>query len=70
MFPSGNQRSGEFVRVHPDPEMSMPIAIYEDRDEQLVYYVMPEIRSLMGEQLRQAMLVTCINQAGVLLSGR
>jgi hypothetical protein len=59
-------RSGEFVRVHPDPEMSMPIAIYEDRDEQLVYYVMPEIRSLMGEQLRQAMLVTCINQAGVI----
>jgi hypothetical protein len=56
-------RSGEFFRIHPDPEMSMPISIFEDRDEQLIYYVKPEMRSLMGEQVRRAMLVTCINQA-------
>jgi hypothetical protein len=58
-------RSGEFFRVHIDPEMSMPISIFDDRDEQLVYYVMPGMRPLMGEQIRQAMLVTVINQAGV-----
>jgi hypothetical protein len=50
---------------HADAEMSMPISIFGDRDEQLVYYVMPETRPLMGEQVRQAMPVTGINQAGV-----
>jgi hypothetical protein len=58
-------KSGEFFRVHCDPEMSMPISIFDDRDEQIVYYVLPVMRSLMGEQVRQAMLVTAINQAGV-----
>lgn len=58
-------KSGEFFRAHPDPEMSMPVAVFDDRDEQVVYYVMPALRPLMGEQVRQAMLVTCINQAGV-----
>jgi hypothetical protein len=59
-------KSGEFFRTHPDPEMSLRIAVYENRDEQLVYFVEPEIRPLLGEQLRAAMLVTCINQAGVI----
>jgi hypothetical protein len=35
--PVRRPRSGEFFRVHPDPEMSMPISIFDDRDEQLVY---------------------------------
>ena len=58
-------KSGEFFRCHPDPDMSMPVSVFDDRDDQVVYYVMPELRPLMGEQVRQAMLVTCINQAGV-----
>ena len=58
-------KSGEFFRTHPDPEMSMPVAVFDDRDEQVVYYVLPALRPMMGEQVRQAMLVTCINQAGV-----
>ena len=32
-------KSGEFFRVHRDPEMSLRIAIFENREEQLVYFV-------------------------------
>lgn len=59
-------KSGEFFRVHRDPEMSLRIAIFENREEQLVYFVDTEIRPLLGEQLRAAMLVTCINTAGTI----
>lgn len=59
-------KSGEFFRVHPSEEMQMTLGVYDDRDEQAVYYVLPELRPLLGEQVRQALLVTCVNQAGVL----
>ena len=56
-------KPGEFFRVHPDPEMSLPIAMYEDRDEQLFYFVEAAMRPFLAEQLRAALLATCINQA-------
>jgi hypothetical protein len=59
-------KSGEFFRVHTDPDMSMPVSIFDDRDDQTIYYVLPELRPLMGEQVRQAMLTACINQAGII----
>lgn len=59
-------KPGEFFRTHPDPEMSLRIAIYENRDEQMIFYVEPEIRPLLGELLRAVLLVACINSAGVI----
>jgi hypothetical protein len=58
-------KSGEFIRRNPAPEMSLQVTIYEDRDDQVVYFVVPEMRPLLGEQLRSVMLATCINQAGM-----
>lgn len=59
-------KPGEFFRVHPDPEMSLRITIYENREDQSIYYVEPPARPLLAELLRVALLVTCINQAGVI----
>ena len=43
----------------------MAISIYDNRDDQTVYYVHGSAAKVMlAEQLRRAMLVTCINQSG------
>ena len=55
----------EWFRVHPDPTMQMEISIFEDPEEQQVYYVHGPARSAVGERLRKARLMTCINRAGV-----
>ena len=63
-LPVRKPKSSEFFRTHPSPAMSLSIAIFDDRDDQSIYYVLPAVRPLLAEQVRQAMLVTCINQAG------
>jgi hypothetical protein len=45
--------------------MSAVVSIYDDRDGQAVYYVDgDDAKLLLAEQLRRAMLVTCVNQSG------
>jgi hypothetical protein len=51
----------EFVRVHPDPALSVVTAIYLDVLKE-VYFVTPEARSIFPDGLKPIQLFTAVNQ--------
>ena len=54
----------DFIRVHPQPEFRLPVAIIELRDDREVYLVLPEIvKHIPGECIRVTMYA-CINRQG------
>lgn len=56
----------EFVRVHPDENMRMPIAVIELKEERETYLVLPEIAQEMPGDVAQKLVMTAINRQGVL----
>jgi hypothetical protein len=57
----------EFVRCHPDPNMSLAVTIYVDRDERDdVYFVAPQMRGALAEDLRPVLLQLAVSRKGVL----
>ena len=57
----------EFVRCHPDPAMSLAVTIYVDKDERDdVFFVAPQMRGALAEDLRPVLLQLAISRKGVL----
>jgi hypothetical protein len=65
-IPIRRPRKHEFVRVHPSPDYSIETAIFEDREENEVYFVSPEMRQLLGELVVIKALRTSITRQRVL----
>jgi hypothetical protein len=56
----------DFIRVHPQPEFRLPVAVIELRDDREVYLVLPEIaQHIPGECIRVTMYA-CINRQGTI----
>jgi hypothetical protein len=55
--------SSEFVRVNPDPEMSIATSIFVDPERE-VFLVMPELRDILVAGVKSMQLVTVVNQRG------
>ena len=57
----------EFVRCHPNPAMSLAVTIYVDKDERDdVFFVAPQMRGVLAEDLRPVLLQLAITRKGVL----
>src|SRR5215204_2451443 len=56
----------EFFRVHPDPAMSFPTAILEDKEERETFFVAPELWDALLGEFKPALLVTFITRQSVL----
>jgi hypothetical protein len=54
----------EFIRVHPEPAMSIIINGYHDDDEREHYLVLPGIEDLIKRFVRPAQIVVCVNRQG------
>ena len=53
LVPVRRPRKGEFFRAHPDPVMSLTVAIYQDPDEpDEVYFVAPSMRDELAEDIK------------------
>lgn len=56
----------EFVRCHADPAMSLAVTIYVDKDERDdVFFVAPQMRGALAEDLRPVLLQLAITRKGV-----
>jgi hypothetical protein len=56
----------EFVRVHPDPAMSIVTAVYVDAEERETYFIAPAMRAELAGEAKAVNLVTAITRQGVL----
>jgi hypothetical protein len=56
----------EFIRVHPDPKMSLEASIYEDKEERDTYFVPPPSRHLLVGYLTPVLISVAINRQGTL----
>jgi hypothetical protein len=54
----------EFVRVNPDPGMSIATSIFVDPERE-VFLVMPELRDILVAGVKPMQLVTAVNQRGL-----
>jgi hypothetical protein len=54
----------EFVRVHPDPDMSLTTAVFEDREDRAVYFVAPEMRGPLLGEIKPVVLLTAMTRQG------
>lgn len=57
----------EFVRVHPDADMSLATGVFVDREERETFFVVPELRAELAGELKPVLLVTAISRQGVTL---
>lgn len=57
----------EFFRVHPDAEfvMDAPVIEHESGMDREVYWISPELRGELLQELRKARLFTCVSKRGV-----
>jgi hypothetical protein len=56
--------SNDFVRVHPDPSMSLATSIFVDPERE-IYLVAPGARNILVAGVKAMMLVPTINQRGL-----
>ena len=61
--PVRRPRRDEFFRCHPNPEMSLAVTVFVDRQEQDdVYFVAPAMRGALAEDLRAVHLQLTISR--------
>lgn len=56
----------EFVRVHPDENMRVRVAMIELKEEREIFLVIPELASQLPAEVTTKLLVTAMNRQGVL----
>jgi hypothetical protein len=56
----------EFVRVHPDPQMTLLTAVFTDKEERETFIVAPAMREALLGEIRPVLLMTAITRQGVL----
>src|SRR5262245_50303686 len=54
----------EFVRVHPDPTMSLATSIFVDPERE-TYFVAPSARNVLVAGVRATLLLATVNQRGM-----
>jgi hypothetical protein len=55
----------EWVRVHPDPAMSLAAVVFVDKEERdEVFFVTPEMRDAMAGEGKPVLLVTAVTRQG------
>ena len=54
----------EFVRVNPDPAMSMATSVYQDAERE-IYFVAPDARNILIAGVKPMLLVPAVNQRGL-----
>jgi hypothetical protein len=64
--PVRKPKKQEFFRVHPDKEWRFPTAILEVEEDRECFLVAPELRDLLGTDLKQVQLYTALSRSGVL----
>lgn len=55
----------EFVRVHPDADMTLAAAVFIDKEEREVFFVAPALKAKLVGELKPVLLVTAISRQGV-----
>lgn len=56
----------EFVRVHPDPAMTLTTSVYMDKEERETFFVFPGMRDALVGEMRPALLLLGITRQGVI----
>jgi hypothetical protein len=54
----------EFIRVNPDPAMSLTTGLFEDKTDRSVYFVHPDMRGALADEMKSVLLVTAITRQG------
>ena len=54
----------EWVRVHPDADMTLATSFYVDRESRETYLVVPEMREVLITGVKVMLLVTAVNSRG------
>jgi hypothetical protein len=54
-----------FVRVHPDPEFRLPVALLELKDEQETYVVVPDVAMQIPSEVKHVDLRLTVTQQGI-----
>jgi hypothetical protein len=57
----------EFIRVHPDADMSLATFVFVDKDQQETFFVAPEMRDALVGEVRPVLLVVAITRQGTVL---
>ena len=60
----------EWVRVHPDADMTLATSFYVDRENRETYLVVPEMREVLITGVKVMLLVTAVNSRGSVFLGR
>jgi hypothetical protein len=55
----------EFVRINPDPAMTLATAIYDDKEERETFLVMPAMQIELVGELKPVLLCQAINRQNV-----
>jgi hypothetical protein len=63
--PTRKPNKYDFVRVHPDPEMSLTTAVFEDKEERETFFVAPSMRDTLWGEIKPVLLSTFITRQGV-----
>jgi hypothetical protein len=54
----------EWVRVHPDADMTLATSFYVDRENRETYLVVPEMRDVLITGVKVMLLLTAVNSRG------
>jgi hypothetical protein len=65
-IPVRKPTANEFVRVSPDPEMSIATSIFVDPERE-TFLVMPALRNILVAGVKPMTLVTAVNQRGLVM---
>ena len=66
MSRSASPTVNEFVRVNPDPAMSLATSIFVDPERE-TYFVAPGLRSVLVAGVKAMLLLATVNQRGHVL---
>ena len=55
----------EYFRVHPDPAMTLPTNVFDDKEERETFLVAPDMLAELAGETRLVVLVTAITRQGV-----
>jgi hypothetical protein len=55
----------DFIRIHPDPNMALPTAIFEDKDAGETFIVLPAMAAALVGNTKLVKLQTAISRGGI-----
>jgi hypothetical protein len=65
-IPVRRPKKQEFVRCHPDPQMTLAVTLYVDDDDGEAYFVAPSMRGVLADNVKPTLLQLSIMRNGTL----